>query len=70
MVTPTDDQKTVHLGDMLNFVIAKGGNPVALKEGRSLFQTARELYGDNTAHNLLDQLIFYNQRDDIKGKSN
>ena len=59
---PTDEQKHVIIGDYLNYSLAKGGNPTGTKQGRLMFQTVRDLYGDKTAHDLVDQIMIYNQR--------
>lgn len=64
-----DDQKHVYLGDMINNVLATGGSPTSSKEGRAMFQYARDLYGDHAAHNLLDQVILFNSQPQYKSKS-
>lgn len=61
MTKPTDEQRNVIIGDYLNYSLAKGGNPVSTKQGRLMFQTVRDLYGDKTAHDLIDQINIYNQ---------
>lgn len=66
----TTDEGNVYLGDMINYSIAHGGNPLTSKEGRTMFQLARQLHGDKAAHELLNQVIIHNQRDDQKSKSN
>jgi hypothetical protein len=66
---PNDDQKHVYLGDMLSNVLATGDSPVTSKNGRAMFQYARDLYGDQAAHNLLDQVILFNSQPQYKNKS-
>lgn len=65
----SNDEANSYLGDMINYSLAHGGNPLTTKQGRIMFQTARGLYGDKVAHELLDQTIIHNQREDMKGKS-
>lgn len=67
-VTSNSDQQHADLSDMINYSLSTGGNPVTHKQGRAMFNQARVLYGDKTAHDLLDQLIIFNQRDDQKKK--
>lgn len=66
----TTDEGNVYLGDMINYSIAHGGNPLSSKEGRTMFQLARQLHGDKAASELLTQVMIHNQRGDQKSKSN
>lgn len=66
----SNDEANSYLGDMINYSLAHGGNPMQTKQGRIMFQTARSLYGDKAAHELVDQTVIHNQRSDMKGKGN
>lgn len=62
----SNDEANSYLGERINGSLTSG-DP---KQIRVMFQTARGLYGDKVAHELLDQVVIHNQRTDMKGKSN
>lgn len=66
----TTDEGNVFLGDMMNYSIVNGKNPMMTKQGRTMFQLARALHGDKAAHELVNQIVVYGQRADQKSKSN
>jgi hypothetical protein len=63
--SPNSDREYVNMIDAMNFAIGSGRNPLATKEGRAAYMTAKNKYGAQTANDLFSTISLFNQRGDM-----
>ena len=71
MIAPSSDvsQNKAYTAEMLSYYAGQGVNPVGTKGASSLLTQATEAFGVDTARGLINSMVEFTGRDDVKGMS-